>query len=330
MATKTRTEERSTVEGGDARIEDYLDSKGVQWRFHPKLKTDEFDAERSLRNQVRFEAVDPGVVDTYAEAMKRGDIFPPVVTHQVGGKHVNADGNHRMQAAIKARKPLAAYEMVDADAAIITLVAFELNTRHGKPTSEAERIHHALYLLENGATIKTAAEAVNLPERVVNKASVRQNTLARFAEQGIAPLVIEKLSETAKWRLAGISTDEGFKAAVDLAIAANLSADQIFDLVTRVNSIRSSNGQENMIKDMRADLLGSIQASGGGVMISQNGKRVMGPRARIGLAVSNILALPDDIPGMAKQWVGADREETAKKAEETAKRLTALAKELRK
>ena len=41
----------------------------------------------------------------YAEAMKRGDEFPPVIAHGKMGKLIMADGNHRLQAAIKAKKP---------------------------------------------------------------------------------------------------------------------------------------------------------------------------------------------------------------------------------
>ena len=38
--------------------------------------------------------------------MKRGDEFPPVIAHGKMGKPILADGNHRLQAAIKAKRPL--------------------------------------------------------------------------------------------------------------------------------------------------------------------------------------------------------------------------------
>jgi hypothetical protein len=59
--------------GGDAKIEEYLDKKGVTWTFEPKVMPDQFDAEKSLRNQARFVASDEKRVDEYGEAMKRGD-----------------------------------------------------------------------------------------------------------------------------------------------------------------------------------------------------------------------------------------------------------------
>ena len=37
--------------GGDAKIEEYLDKKGVSWQFHPGVDPDQFDADKSLRNQ---------------------------------------------------------------------------------------------------------------------------------------------------------------------------------------------------------------------------------------------------------------------------------------
>ena len=65
----------------DAEIEEYLDAKGVKWTFRPKVSPDEFDIDKSLRNQARFEPITEDRVNTYAEAMRRGDKFPPVIAH---------------------------------------------------------------------------------------------------------------------------------------------------------------------------------------------------------------------------------------------------------
>lgn len=330
MATRTRTVEQSTVQGGDARIEEYLESKGVAWTFRASVPVEEFDVDRSLRNQVRFEAVDEETVEVYAEAMRRGDVFPPNVVYSANKKYVNIDGNHRLMSSVRAKKAVSGvYDVTGADQRAMTVMAFELNTRHGKPTSEAERIQQALYLMELESTIEAAANAVNLPVRVIKKAVQKAATKARFDENGIAPAVTEKLTETIRWRLSQVTTDEGFVAAVNLVAAAKLSTDQVLDLVTRINSIRSSNGQVKMIEDVRADVLGDIQASGGGVLgAKNNGKRVMGPRSRVALSLSSLEALPEDLSALQSVWVGHERDEIVKRAREGAKRLNALARAL--
>lgn len=93
MALKTRTIHTPAVVGGDAKLEKWLDSKGVTWEFYPRLDVDQFDLDKSLHNQARFEPIDDQRVDSYTEAMKRGDQFPPVIAHGKLGKLIMADGN---------------------------------------------------------------------------------------------------------------------------------------------------------------------------------------------------------------------------------------------
>lgn len=95
MAVKTKTVHTAAVVGGDAKLEDWLDSKGVQWEFHPALDVDQFDADKSLHNQARFEPIDEKRVESYVEAMRRGDKFPPVLAHGRMGRLILADGNRQ-------------------------------------------------------------------------------------------------------------------------------------------------------------------------------------------------------------------------------------------
>lgn len=323
MALRTKTVHTPSVVGGDARIEDYLDKKGVSWEFKAKLDPDDFDAEKSLKNQARFQPVDEKRVDTYAEAMRRGDQFPPVLAHGKQGKLIIADGNHRLQAAIKARRPLDAY-VISGDPQTLVLITFEANARHGLPSSEDERTQHALYLMDNGASVKSAAAALAIPEKLVNAASIRRNTDQRFLENNISPLVIEKMTEPVKRRLAQISTDEGFIAAVELANRVSMSSNEAFGFVTEINERRSSAKQVAFIKEREADLSDRIGATGGGVL----NRKPMGPKARLNMAMGNILNLPDDLDALTSAYVGPERDEVAKKMRHTARRLNHLAKSL--
>ncbi len=142
--------------------------------------------------------------------MRRGDKFPPVIAHGTLGKLIMADGNHRLDGALKTNKPLPTYRIIDADGATLMAIAYERNGKHGILTSEEERIEHALRLMDNGADIKTAAAMLTLPRRVLDKASAQHTADERFRKAGLTPMEVEKLSEPIKRRLANIYTDEGF------------------------------------------------------------------------------------------------------------------------
>jgi integrase/recombinase XerD len=138
-----------------------------------------------LHNQARFQPIDESRVETYAEAMKRADKFPPVISHGKIGKLIQVDGNHRLQAAIRVKKPLDTY-IINAPAQTVVALTFEANVRHGWGTSEDERVQQALYLMENGASVKSAASALAISEKLVNAASIRRNTDRRFLECSIS------------------------------------------------------------------------------------------------------------------------------------------------
>lgn len=324
MAIKLRTVSKSTAEGGDAKIEEYLDGKGIQWTFRPGLPVEDFDADKSLRNQARFVPVDDHRVDGYVEAMRRGDKFPPVVAH--GTKLlVMADGNHRLQAAIKARKTLDVYDITGTDATLIVQVSYEANTKHGWPTSEAERIQQALWLMDHGATMPVAAAALAVPQNALKRASAKRTTDQRFREAGIAPLIIEKLPETTKWRLAQVSTEEGLVALVELAAAASLSMDTVFTMVTEINEHRSAAKQVAYVAAQREVHIDEIAASGGGV---RGARRSQGPKARISIAMGSLMNLPTDTASILESYQGAERDEAAKKMRTVARRLNDIAKQL--
>lgn len=326
MAVRSRTQEIAAEAGGDARIEEKLTKRGVRWKFRPKVKPEEFDAERSVNNNARFEAIDKARVEQYTEDMKRGDSFPPVVAYEDKGALIITDGNHRLQAAINAKKPLAVYDISGAPVDVIVTLSFEANAHHGLPTSEAERVSQALWLINQGATIPDAAALVSLPTRVVTKASKEQTTDQRFIDNNIPAATIERLGAAVRWRLSHINTNAGFKAAVDLAERAKWGTDEAFKAVTEINQRRDSDEQVAFIKDeLEERYLPTISASGGGVLGKRGG---MNPKSRVGIALAGIAALPEDLSTVTASYLGPEREEAAKKMRAAAKRLNELARAL--
>lgn len=327
MAIRSKTVEKAQFQGGDARIEEELTRRGIQFTFEPKATPDLFDRERSRNNQARFEALDEKQVDTYAEAMKRGDVFPPVIAYKRAGLYVVVDGNHRLEAADRARKPIRVYDVSGAPADAINVLGIYFNTKHGKVTSEAERISHALYLMGSGSTIPDAAAVVNLPVRIVQRAAQSKQADQRFLECNIPALTVEKMHDSLKKRLAQITTDEGFVAAVDLAVRARFGQAEVFKLVTELSELRSSKKQVDHVHLWEVEYQDRIAGSAGGIL-GGAGRRTQTPKTRVSIALTSLTSLPDDLSSVASHWAGPEREEAAKRARAAAKRLNELARAL--
>ena len=299
----------------------------VQWTYLPSVDLGEIDTEKSRHNQARFEAIDEKVVATYAEAMKRDEHFPPLIVYRPTptGDFIIIDGNHRQAAAMAAGRAKTAIYEVDpkTDPKTIALMTFACNTKHGMPTSETERITQAVYLYDNGASLHMAAAAVNIPERHLKKALERAKADARADEVGFPRNKWETIGATIRARLSAIPTDEVFLRATKLAYAANLSFEEIQELVSMVNATKSATKQMAAVKDMEAVHQDAIQAVAGGVLGTAE-KRKMNPKARATLAAGQALALPDDPKVIASAYAQPERAEAAKRFMEAAVRFQRL------
>ena len=316
-------------------IESYLDGKGVKWRYLSEVKIDEIDLEKSLRNQARIkQKVDEEVITRYVEAMERGDVFPPIIFARGGrsasAKFVNIDGNHRVISKKKAGDEVytyGAYEVYDADPQVIVMMTFEANTKHGLPTSEEERVHQAIWLIDNGATKKAAAQAVNVPEKAINKLWNKVIADRRADEVGILRSHWDHLSQSIKNRLNTVATDEGFAALVELTYKAKLDWDEVNTFVSDINGSKSGNKQKAMVANWTQMLQDRIAANLGGGLTNAS-RRGATPLQRYRMTLGAVLTLPEDVNGLASQFAPQERSEAAQRAREAAKRFTALAKAL--
>ncbi len=152
----------------------------------------------------------------------RRDEFPPIIANGKPNKLVMADGNHRLEGAIRSKKPVRTYHIIDTPSETILSIMYERNAKHGLKTSEEERIQQALNLIERGMDIPTAAAVTSLPKRVLTKASAQRTADLRFLEAGLPAALVDKISEPIKRRLAQVYTDEGFIPLVHLTVAAHV------------------------------------------------------------------------------------------------------------
>lgn len=311
---------------------DLKDKYHVDYLYLSNIDTDQFDHERSQANQARFTALDESTVELYKDAVERGDAFPAVLAYRpsraAGAKLVIIDGNHRLAAHHQAGKVINVYE-IDGKTkpAAITYMTFAFNTKHGRPTSEEERVSHALYLIDGGATHEAASSAMGVPMRILRRAIARAQGDKRAAEVGVDPREWSALSVVIRTRLLNISTDEGFRDAAHVAYIANLGSEEVFEMVALLNNSRSGIKQRAIVRAETERLQERIQTGNGGLGTGGSRRSTgMHPRARVGMVLSQILALPDDLDGVASTYGEPEKLIAADRAEDAAQKLHKLAR----
>lgn len=305
--------------------EDWLDHHGVEWEYQPDLDIKRIDIEKSLHNQGRvYTKLDPSRVDTYAEAMQRGDKFPAIVVNRVQRKLVAVDANHRIGAYLKLEAPtVPAYVITKGRPATVVRMTFEANVKHGMPTTHEERLHQAVWLIDNGAAQEDAAAMVNIKVQDVRRHWARVKADNRADEVGILRNQWDNISASSKQRLSTISTDEGFAAASNLVFRANLGTEEVVELVQALQPLRSSTRQVSSVKNF-ADMYGDrIQEAGAGM--STGSKRARTPKQAFNMVLGQMAVLPENPASIAAKFIGDERTEAAKKARTASEQLLAIA-----
>lgn len=331
-AAAVRTVEEPLYSAGRREdIEEDLTSLGLKWRFNADGSISDIDMTKSLANQARLgEPLNEERVETYKEAIRNGAKMPALVVDFTGRKRkgIIMDGNHRAVASAQADYDIfARYEVVEGDAAAITLYTFRANTKHGLPNALEDRIEHAIWLIESGVSQAAALKQLQVPRTAFHKAWYRHLADRRADEAGIDRTLWDALPGSSRSRLQNIKADETFIAAATLAQRANLGHDEVQELVAELNSTTSINKQTQIIEARTAAYTDRIQAQAGGVLARGKSKKPMTPKQRWAIALGSIAALPEPAT-VAKQLAGAERAEYKKRLNAAADKLRTLAKEL--
>jgi ParB-like chromosome segregation protein Spo0J len=253
-------------------IEAWLEEKLVKFVFDPNFQTNNIDEQASLKNQARFEPLHPENVSRYAEAMARGDKFPPIVIHQLdSGLYRVDDGNHRYQAYKRNNITEIPVYILDAGTTDETLrvITFEANARHGEPPSDEERRRHAIYLTDNGMTNIAAAAIVNLPVSTVNRAVQQEKADRRARALGLSKQWSRLLIDQ-RQAIMSIGNDPTFIEIVKLCADTGITASQTREIIAGIKELRSERAQIQAIKETRENLREQTQTTVGGRLGSNN------------------------------------------------------------
>lgn len=147
------------------------------------------EIERDTATQTRL-YIDSEKVEQYAEAMKEGAEFDPIITFYDGSRYYLADGWHRLHAADQAGKntiKTIIYEGTKRDAIWYALNA---NTKHGKQLTNADKRRAVTIALEDSEWACLSDRAIarhcgcndktvgNIRRELTASAEIPQNSLA--------------------------------------------------------------------------------------------------------------------------------------------------------
>lgn len=314
----------------DARAAAMLDAEGVHFEYVPDFELSNIDRDASLGNQARVaDEINGDWVEEYREALRRGDRFPALIVARTGkSKAVNIDGNHRMVAALdEGVERFGAYVVRSRPGSMpFRALAAMANARHGHQAPREERLMHAMWAMENkGLSLEKSAAAQNLPVHTLQRRWSQTKADRRAASVDIRMTDWSSLGTTVRSRLGTISTDEGFRAAVKLTIHAALTIREVEEMLTLLTDAgKSSSKQEKVVRALKKDYAERIKEVQSGLRTS--GRGAFTPRKRVALALSSLMALPDDfLDSTVGSWAPEQREEGATQARAAAERLTELA-----
>lgn len=223
---------------GSAEVEAFLDRhEGLVWRFEAALPLTEIDMAASLANQSRFDPLDVPTVERYVTAIEDGAVFPPIIVRgQVAGAEglVILGGVHRTEALRRAGRVSSPAYVVLCEDLVALEVAYGDNATHGLPPSEAERLAHAVHLVELGRDGATAARVVGInPQRVYRQLTSRRVD-KRAADLGVAA-ELQLVAASIRPRLESLGDDDLFVRVIRAIIRENLDTGSAVGLIGDLN-----------------------------------------------------------------------------------------------
>lgn len=191
------------------------------------------DVAKSRANKARPDRLlNKDTVEEYAEAMKRGDLFPAIVLAYIGDSHryIIAGGNHRHEAALKNKCQDFLAIVVRCNESEFDMLCKSLNAVEGQRLSREARVEQAADLVMlRGMSILEVSRALNVPRSAVD-ARVRAGKVIEDAAKigvsippSIATTTLDMISRYSK-------SEPLFKAAASFVAKRKPSGDELKEI----------------------------------------------------------------------------------------------------
>lgn len=191
-----------------------LTHRGVDTiRHEPALPLSAIDLVASMTNQSRFNPIDETTVDRYVAALADGALFPSIICRDVDGQLIILGGNHRVRAHLDAKRKTIDAHVIVCDDITALEVAYGDNATHGLPPTDAERVAHALVLVDHGRTAADAARTVGIDPQRVTKRLAAAGVDRRAARLNVAA-ELTRVPDTIRPRLASLAHDKVFTTVI--------------------------------------------------------------------------------------------------------------------
>lgn len=251
------TRDRRQLPDNAKPVADLIETFGFQWTFdrdHPLPAIERrIQIRDGAHNAPRFQ------VTQYAEAMKRGDVFPPIIVTKDG--YID-DGNTRVHAARQARRATLPTFILDEplDGSTeqvrqrLRALGAGLNIRNGRGIDRNEIVTAVLHLAENPAyTAVRIGALLSVTEATVNGILAERRAEERAKRLGVPNN--GSLSVTLLRRLGRASArlnDTPFRALFNLAQDAGLKEDELSTLIKHVQVAGSDHEAIRIVEADRA------------------------------------------------------------------------------
>lgn len=308
--------------------EQLLDAMGFQWALRYDVGIEEIDEQASLHNQARVSK--PLIAETlarYTAFLERGDVFPALIAAEYGKEHPLqlVDGNHRF-AAMKQRgfDQVDVYVIVNGNPNAIAMLTMTINTRHGQASSEEDRIHAGLYLVDNGVSVKDAAGQVGVSTGKLQSAQNQQAANRRARNAGISMQRWDKLPPSVRGRLGQTHDNHGFAHLTQLVFDTGMrDATEIGKWVSMANAARGTSEALEVVKALRSTLTQELQTGGASATRKTVGRQVETPRMQWAKAMLSYKQLPEP-QAVVERMTPAERDAMIPEVEAMLKKIAML------
>lgn len=256
--------------------EKWIQKYGVPYTELLKIPLRQINWRESRNNQARPDSIIKSNVERYAQAMKEGDVFPPVVGHLEGDKVVLIDGNNRDAAARMAQGADGfLYGFLvgpKVSSATIFTMMVDANAHHGETPSEEWRLEQAIHLQDFGLTAEQAARAAKVRPGVFSRYKRELSAYAR-AEANRVKGFDKIQSANGRVQLATIKLESVFGQASQVAVDTDMSLSEIKAFTDAIKQCPNESMMLELVYETRtARELEARRVKAGGARTATNNK----------------------------------------------------------